>query len=122
MKDGGREVGVGTDDVRGVPGSDTRPPNNKRDVNVFLKTTFFAGVETVLRNMIAVVCGVDNARIIKDIVFLELSYNTVNKLVHCLESLEAGAIEAVIILNDSRVELWESLDPRCTARLGDISH
>lgn len=72
MKDDGREVGVGTDDVRGVPGGDTGPPNNKRDVNVFLKTTFFAGVGTMLRNMIAVVCGVNDVRIIKDVVFLEL--------------------------------------------------
>lgn len=91
-------------------------------MDVFLKSTFLAGVETVLGDVIAVVCGVDDVRIIKDAVFPELCHNTVNKLVHCLESLEAGTVEVIVILDDSRVKLWESLDPRATARLEAISH
>jgi hypothetical protein len=55
-------------------------------------------------------------------VFLELCHNAVNKLVHCLESLKACTVEAIIILDDSRVKLWEILDPRGTAWLEAISH
>jgi len=122
MEDGGREVGVSSDDVRGMSGCDTGPPDYKGDVDVFLKSTFLAGVKTVLGDVVAVVCGVDDVRIIEDAVFLELGHNAVNKLVHCLKSLEAGTVEVIVILDNSRVQLWESLDPRGTARLEAISH
>jgi hypothetical protein len=122
VEDGGREVGVGSDDVGGVSGGDTGSPDYKRDVDVFLKSTFLAGVKTVLGDVVAVVCGVDDVRIIEDTVLLELCHNAVNKLVHCLESLEAGTVELIVVLDDSRVKLWESLDPRGTARLESISH
>jgi hypothetical protein len=122
VEDGGREVGVGSDDVGGVSGGDAGSPDYKGDVGVFLKSTFLAGVKTVLGDVVAVVCGVDDVRIIEDTVLLELCHNAVNKLVHCLESLEAGTVELIVVLDDSRVKLWESLDPRGTARLESISH
>jgi len=122
MENGGRDVGMGTDDVGNMSRGDTRAPDYKRNVNVFLKSTFLAGVETVLGDVVAVVCRIDDVRIIEDAVFLELCHNAVNKLVHCLESLETGTVEVVVILDDSRVKLWESLDLRGTTRLGAISH
>jgi len=122
MEDGGREVGVGTNYVGGVSSSDTGSPDYKGDVDIFLKSAFFAWVETVLRDVVAIVRGVDDVCIVQDAMFLELCHNTVNKLVHCLESLEAGTVEVIVILDDSRVKLWESLDPRGTARLEDVSH
>ena len=109
MEDGGREVGVSSDDVRGMSGCDTGSPDYKGDVDVFLKSTFLAGVKTVLGDVVAVVCGVDDVRIIEDAVFLELGHNAVNMLVHCLKSLEAGTVEVIVILDNSRVQLWESL-------------
>jgi hypothetical protein len=122
MEDGRRKVGVGSDDVGCMSGCDTGPPDYQGDVDVFLKSTFLAGVKTVLGDVVAVVCGVDDVRIIKDAVILELCHNAVHKLVYCLESLEAGAVELIVILDDSRVKLWESLNPRGTARLEALSH
>jgi hypothetical protein len=75
-----------------------------------------------LGDVVAVVCGVDDVRIIEDAVFLELGHNAVNKLIHCLKSLEAGTVEVIVILDNSRVQLWESLDPRGTTWLEAISH
>ena len=54
--------------------------------------------------------------------FLELCHNAINKFIHSLESLEAATVEVVVILDDSRVKLWESFDPSGTARLEVISH
>jgi hypothetical protein len=122
MENGGREIGVGTDDIGGVSGGDTRSPDYKGDMDIFLKSTFLAGVETVLGDVVAVISRVDDIRIIEDAVFLKLYHNAVNKLVHCLESLKTGTVEFIVILDDSRVKLWKSLDPRGTARLEAISH
>jgi hypothetical protein len=122
MEDSGREVGVGTDDIGGVSGGDTRSPDYKGDMDVFLKTAFLTGVETMLGDVVTVVCRVDDVRIIEDTVVLEFCYNAIDKLVYCLEGLEAGTVKVIVILNNSRVKLWESLDPRGTARLGAISH
>jgi hypothetical protein len=122
MEDGGREVSVGTDDVGDVSRGDTGSSNYKRDVDVFLKPAFLAGVETMLGDVVAVVCGIDDIGIIEDTVFLELCHNTIHKLVHGLESLKAGTVETIVILDVSRVQLWESLDPRGTTWLGAISH
>jgi hypothetical protein len=36
--------------------------------------------------------------------------------------LEAGTVEVIVILDNSRVQLWESLDPRGTTWLEAISH
>jgi hypothetical protein len=36
--------------------------------------------------------------------------------------LKAGTVETIVILDVSRVQLWESLDPRGTTWLGAISH
>jgi hypothetical protein len=102
--------------------SDAWPADYKGDVDIFLKSTFLARVETMLGDVVAVVCGVDDVCIIEDPVFLELCHNAFNKLIHCLESLEAGTVEAIVILDDSRVKLWESLDPRGTTRLGTVSY
>jgi hypothetical protein len=47
MEDGGREVGVSSDDVRGMSGCDTGSPDYKGDVDVFLWLT---AVKPVLPN------------------------------------------------------------------------
>ena len=64
MNDSGRKVGVGTDDVGNVSSSDTWSSDDEGDVDVFLESTLFAGVKTVLRDVVAVVRGVDDVRII----------------------------------------------------------
>ena len=71
---------MGADDIGRVSGGNTRSPDYKGDVYVFLKATFLARVETVLGDMVAIICGVDDVCIIEDAVFLELCHNAVNKL------------------------------------------
>jgi len=99
----------------------TGSSDNQRDVDVFLESTFLSRIETVLRDVVAVVGGVDNICVIQHLGFLEVIYQSCDKLINSLESLETATIESVIVLNHCVVELSEVFDPPCSAVwLGNI--
>jgi hypothetical protein len=59
----------------------------ERDVDVLLKTTLFSGVEAMLRDVIAVVCGVEYVGIFKNSIIGKSVYEAFDQLVNCLQSL-----------------------------------
>ena len=58
------------DDVGGVSSCDSGTADDEWDMNVFFESAFFAGVKALLRNVVAVVSGVDDMCVVEDAVLL----------------------------------------------------
>src|SRR5687768_15770655 len=77
----------------------SRSSNNQGNINVCLKTTFFAWLKAMLTDMVAVVCGVEYERVVEESMLLQSVNEAIYKLVHCLECLQSSPVMAVVVLN-----------------------
>lgn len=85
--------------------------DDKGDVDVFFKATFFARAETVLADVETVVGGVDDVGVVENPGGFELLDDAFNELIYGLKGAETRAVEVVIVFNDGVIQLWECLNP-----------
>lgn len=74
----------------------------------------------MLANMVAVVGGVDDERIIQLAAGLKTRNQRVNKLVHALQSTQSLAVEMIVVFDGRLVLLGEGLDPVDSTRLRQL--
>jgi len=70
LEDCRREVGMCSHDIGGSARRDPRPANDERDINIFFKPALFAWVETMLGDVISVISGIYDVRVIQDTMLL----------------------------------------------------
>ena len=71
----------------------------------------------MLTNMISIVSGVDNERIIEDAMFPEATDESINKLIHRLKSSQPTPIEVIIVVDVFLGLLWKCSNPVGAGRL-----
>lgn len=118
VEDGGREIDVRRDCIFSLIAWYTRAADQERHADIFFKPAGFPWRQAVLANMVAIVGGVDDVRIVELAAGLKTRNQRVNKLVHALQSTQSLAVEMIVVVDCRLVLFREGLDPVHSTRLG----
>lgn len=116
VQDSGSEIDVRGDSVFNFPLGHSRAPDNERNPNVLLVTTFLAGRKAMLSNVEAVVRAINDIRVVQDTSFIELDDELLYQLVYRLQSPEPLPVVMVQVRHGRGVVLWKLPNPRRPAR------
>ena len=78
FKNGGSQVGMRGDNISDYACRYVGSPNNERDVNVFFKSTLFSWIESMLRNVVSIICCVEDVCVFQNSSLFESNYDALN--------------------------------------------
>ena len=85
-------------DVGLVVGRYTGPTDDKRHVDVLLVAAYLPRLHSVLANVVGVVAGIDEIRILEDAIVLKTSDESVDQFVDCLQRAQTLTVEVVVVV------------------------
>jgi hypothetical protein len=73
--------------------------HNQWDIDIFFVSTFLAGLQTVLADVISVIAGVEDIGILKDTMLNQSGDDTINNLIDGLKGSQTITVKAIIEVN-----------------------
>lgn len=105
------QIRVGGHDLGDMLSRDVGAADNQRYVDIFLDSACLAWWESMLANMISIIGCVKDVCVIRNAQLLQAYYNALDELIHGLECTETRAVEMIIEIDFSLIELGQLQHP-----------